>query len=295
MVMFLKKYFLPTFIFITLYVNVPPAYAAEFGVVANPSTFGKGAAFEARVIIDTQGESINAFAGAVTFPSDLLTPLEVREGGSIVNFWIEEPRTATSSTVRFSGITPGGFNGKALLFSVIFRAAEPGSATIAVESPRALRNDGVGSPARVTSIGTRVTVSNTPASSGSIPPVEDTDPPEPFTPVVASDPAIFGGKYFLVFATQDKKSGIDHYEVCEGSIRQCGDAESPYLLHYQSLGRKIFVKAVDRAGNERIAALPAFMHLPWYQSLLLLAIIGILVHALFNWRRLVWQNYIQSP
>lgn len=67
-----------------------------------------------------------------------------------------------------------------------------------------------------------------------------------------SDPAIFDGKYFLVFATQDKGSGISHYEVCEGGKRKCAIAESPYLLQNQKLNQKIFVKAVDKNGNEYI-------------------------------------------
>lgn len=273
------------FIFVSLIVITTPAYAAEFRVVTDGHTLDTGASFEAKVIIDTQGESINAFEGAVTFPSDALTPLEVREGGSIVNFWIEQPRTSTSSAVRFSGITPGGFTGRGSLFSVIFRAAKSGSGTIAVANPRALIDDGAGSPAQVTSIDARVTISNTVTLSESVPPPEDTDPPEPFTPVITRDPALFDGKYVLIFATQDKKLGIDHYEVCEGSIRQCVIAESPYLLHYQNLSRNIFVKAVDKNGNERIATLPVFMHVPWYQALLLLAILVALICVLTVSRR----------
>jgi len=80
----------------------------------------------------------------------------------------------------------------------------------------------------------------------------DTTPPEEFPLEISQEPSIFEGKYFLSFATTDKTSGIDHYEVREGK----GDwkiAEIPYLLKDQSLKSKISAKAVDKAGNERIA------------------------------------------
>ena len=64
---------------------------------------------------------------------------------------------------------------------------------------------------------------------------------------------IFDGKYFLVFATQDKGSGIDHYEVSEDNGASFIPAVSPYLLKNQSLDTKIIVKAFDKKGNEKIA------------------------------------------
>jgi len=58
------------------------------------------------------------------------------------------------------------------------------------------------------------------------------------------------GKYFLVFSTQDKGSGVDHYEVREGRFGGFSEVSSPYILKYQSLDKKIFVKAIDKFGNE---------------------------------------------
>jgi len=270
--------------------------AAEFRIVTDgQEALGTGTSFEAKVVIDTQEESINAFEGTVLFPSDLLTPLEVREDSSIVNFWIERPRTSTSTAMRFSGITPGGFTGQGPLFSVIFRTTKLGSGTIAVANPRALRDNGAGSPAHITSTGARVIISNTITSSGNVPPMGDIDPPEPFTPVIVHNPILFDDKYVLIFATQDKKSGIDHYEVCEGNRYQCIIAESPHLLQYQDLSRNIFVKAVDKTGNERIATLPVFMHLLWPQILLLFGILGVFLWwILVRSHKFLWQNHISS-
>ena len=78
----------------------------------------------------------------------------------------------------------------------------------------------------------------------------DYDSPENFTPEIGRDSLIFSGKYFLVFATQDKNSGVNYYEVKEGG-RTFRRAASPYLLENQLLTEWIFVRAVDYAGNTR--------------------------------------------
>ncbi|HHE65575.1 MAG TPA: hypothetical protein ENL09_06080 [Bacteroidetes bacterium] len=93
------------------------------------------------------------------------------------------------------------------------------------------------------------------------------------------DPNIYDGKYFIVFSTVDKQTGLDHYEILEitpeelekikkedGGIANFfnklfgkweeksswKEGESPYLLADQSLGSVIKVKAIDKAGNERL-------------------------------------------
>mgnify|MGYP001562259625 CR=1 FL=1 len=271
-----------TVIFAGLLAQAIYADAAEVRVITNGHTLGIGASFEATISVDTQGENLNAFEGAVRFPSDLLTPLEVREGSSIVNFWIERPRASTTGNIRFSGITPGGFAGRGTLFSVIFRTSRSGNGAIDVIDSRILRGDEDGIQARVVSVGAQVAVSSAITTIESVPYEEDTDPPEPFTPAITRDQSLLGGKYVLIFATQDKKSGIDRYEVCEGDIRHCVAAESPYVLHYQNLGRNIFIKAIDRAGNERLAKLPLLMHLLWPQALILIGILGAFVWMLFG-------------
>jgi len=88
----------------------------------------------------------------------------------------------------------------------------------------------------------------------------DATAPEPFEAKVGRDPATMEGKYFLSFAANDKASGVDYYEVFEGRkerfkpeiVGVWKKAKSPYVLDDQSLDSVIRIKAVDRAGNERI-------------------------------------------
>lgn len=101
--------------------------------------------------------------------------------------------------------------------------------------------------------------------------------PEPFIIELQHDPAkaMFSGKYYVIFSAIDKQTGVDHYELLEIkpnavlgeepklsfwekllgkkiSAPTWKKADSPYLLEDQNLGSIIRVKAVDKAGNERI-------------------------------------------
>lgn len=99
-------------------------------------------------------------------------------------------------------------------------------------------------------------------------------PPEPFVIELHHSPSLFDNKYALVFYTSDKQSGVDYYEILEiRSNEVIGErqkrnplsyfgigekivgwkkAQTPYLLEDQDMRSTIKVRAVDKAGNERI-------------------------------------------
>lgn len=123
----------------------------------------------------------------------------------------------------------------------------------------------------------------------------DSTPPESFKPEIGQDSAVFGGKYFLNFATADETSGVDHYAVSEierrSFIRRLMEeeekkewkaAKSPYLLEDQSLGSKIFLKAVDEAGNEQIAEVTPPYKIIW-EDLVFLAILVLIIIGTIWW------------
>ena len=101
---------------------------------------------------------------------------------------------------------------------------------------------------------------------------KDRESPETFRPEIARDESLFDGKWFLVFATQDKKSGIDHYEVKEtrqGTLTMFSKwipAESPYVLQDQGLRSYVFVKAVDKERNARVTKVSPQNPLGWYEN-----------------------------
>ncbi|MBU2544616.1 hypothetical protein KJ618_04075 [Patescibacteria group bacterium] len=275
----------------TLFLFVTPVFAAEVSVDLASQTIGVDKQFEAGFFLNTENEDINAVEGTIIFPQELLELKEIRDGNSIIAFWIERPKAVSGNEIRFSGIIPGGYADKrGFILSLVFQARQEGSSIIEICDIRALRNDGEGTEARTTVSNLQFVVSGA-SGTPKIPTVKkDIELPEPFEPTVACDPEMFEGKYFLVFATQDKGSGIDHYEVCEGK-RKCIIAESPYLLKNQNLDEEIIVKAIDKSGNERIIALPAQKPAVWYKNYLILAIIILVIAIAYLIWKFLWRKH----
>ena len=240
------------------------AFAVEISFDAERTQMQVGEQFKVNLIIDTEQKSINAFEGKIVFPSNLIEIKEVRDGNSIVNFWIERPSINSKSYILYSGITPGGFSGQnGLIFSLVFESLKEGQGAIEIQNTKLLLNDGLGTESSLTVKNLEFRIQDLETTEPLYPksyilyPPKDTDPPDSFTPKIANDPTLFDGKHFLVFATQDKISGIDRYEIKETRNKKIGAwitrwrvAESPYILQDQDLRSYIFVKAVDNAGNE---------------------------------------------
>ncbi len=271
---------------------VPPvATAAVISLDIEDRELGVGSQLEVAVKLDTEGEEINAFEGTVIIPSELVQVKEIRDGNSIVNFWIERPRLESPQRIVFSGITAGGYRGESgTIFSVILVAEGSGSIPVSMEDIKLLKNDGSGTPAEISF--SNLTLSVPPVGYPSREwEVEDRDAPELFAPEIAREGSLFDGQWFLVFATQDKKSGIDYYEVREGRWGKSIRAESPYVLQNQKLDGRIFVKAVDKAGNERSVTLDPPDYKPWYQHfwIVFILIVGIVAISLISGKK-TWRK-----
>lgn len=272
---------------------VQSAVGAELYFGAHGKKMEAGKNFEVGVFVNTEGELINAIEGEVVFPPDLEV-VEIRDGNSILNLWIKRPQLTEAGRVAFAGVIPGGYFGdRSYLFSLVLRAKKEGQITITTSNEKVLLNDGQGSPADVRRAPLSLNVSSN-AAAGEFSPPFDTDPPELFTPMISRNQNIFDNKYFLVFATQDKGSGIKEYQVQERRIfrqpkeRNWITTESPYLLKDQRLRSYVFVRAVDNAGNERLATLSPLT--PWYKDYLVwgiivaVALLAYLITGHYLWR-----------
>ena len=262
-----------------------PTYAATFSLSAPWNTAAIGQPFEVSVFLNSDYERINAVQGSVILPANILFLKEIHDGNSIVNLWVERPHLIAGGKIMFSGIIPGGYSGaKGFLFSFIARGDVDANDLISIQDVKALLNDGSGTTAKTNTSSFNFVISESPQSDNLVSP-PDVVPPEPFVPALDNSTSVFEGRWFLVFVAQDKGTGINHYEVKEGS----GDftaAESPYLLKYQSLDKNIVVKAVDNAGNSRIAVLPTSKAKPWYKRNLIwiIIIVSLVILAFFKKR-----------
>ena len=271
------------------------ALAAEVSFDAKTQEIKTGQSFEVGVFLNTESENINAIEGILRFPADILEFKELNDGNSFINFWVERPSRRAENEIIFSGITPGGFNSeKGLILSAIFEARKEGVAKFEIDEARALRNDGTGSTATLTITPFEVVVSKEiPAKIPMVPKVKDRERPESFVPEIAKDKTLFEGRWFVVFATQDKASGIGRYEIKETRFRIFGlfpkwiSAESPYALRDQKLKSYIFVKAIDKAGNVRIEKILPRNPLRWYENSENWIIIIVVAFVLYLLRRVI--------
>ena len=285
--------------------SISAASAASLFFEPTLTEVGLNQGFDVILRLDPQNQSVNAVEGMINF-SDNLSLQSLNDGNSIIDFWIERPK-AGSEGVSFSGVMPGGYEGDlspywqgykpGKIMRLTFKARQEGPAQINLENFRVLLNDGSGTEAPLSTPDLRFNVRVGAVSPG-ITAKKDTTPPEPFSPQIVRDPNIFDNQFSLVFRAEDLDSGIDRYEIRER--RQERDwrglfekeilvqAESPYLLKDQGLKSYIEVKAVDRAGNERVAELEPRNHIPWYENYLdwvIIIVFGLVVLIFLYGRR----------
>lgn len=245
--------------------------------------------FIVEVRLDSEGEYINTTKVDLTFSQEVLEVKDFSKGNSILTLWIEEPSSSNQDgTISFIGGIPGGYLGEdGLLGKIVFKTKKEGRGEIQFqEDSQVLLNDGFGTEAELKKQGAAFNIL---AEKLKAPKDEwlgelkkDNIPPELFEIETHQDPAIFQGEYFIIFSTTDKQTGIDYYEVKEGE-RDWKKTESPYLLEDQALQNIIKVKAVDKAGNERIAEYIPPGYKPPKKLLPYLIIILVLIGAGIIW------------
>ncbi|OGI76827.1 hypothetical protein A3C57_00370 [Candidatus Nomurabacteria bacterium RIFCSPHIGHO2_02_FULL_33_12] len=255
------KKFLKITIFFTFFSIMPYfANASNLFFYANNNQFSRNEEFVVEVRLDTQNENINAIEGDIILLNGLNVK-SINSGGSVINFWIENPSVTNQNTIHFAGLTPGGFNSNNnFLFKITLFSKTAGLKEINASGVRVLKNDGLGSAVVNTTIPISILI-NTKINNEIFnffsfdDVIDDKELPESFNPKITKNPDIYNGQNVLIFTTQDKISGIDHYEVREGELGTYKNTESPYLLKNQDINQSIYIKAIDKVGNTRIEVL----------------------------------------
>ncbi len=265
-------------------VSAGPVRAAELYLDPDSGSLDRErGVFSVDMRLNNGDECVNAVEAHLNYPTEYLEATLVSRGRSILSFWPEEPRIdRDEGVVSFVGGIPGGYCGRIpgdpgltnVLVTIAFQPAQRVVDTDEIvlqfddERSEVLLDDGRG-----TSAGAEfrdgvyeVTEDGTLDIAGWLTDLEeDALPPEPFEIHIMSDESVYDGQYYIVFSTTDKGTGLSHFEVKEedrdrpGYIydtdREAGfrEAESPYRLRDQTLNSIISVRAVDKAGNERLA------------------------------------------
>lgn len=282
--------FLVTSFFLVALFNIGNVTANAALLYFDPSSADifRGDSITLALRLDTdEGECINTIDATIHY-DESIRAVDISRGDSILNIWVEDPVIdEVAHTVKFAGGIPGGYCGRIpgdpsltnVILKLVFRSpgfnigggdGQPAHVWVD-ENVQILLHDGYGTNANTRLQDSYINLLSTPGTSvsdtwrsavGS-----DTELPSDFSITLTKDDTAFSGQYFVVFNSADKQSGIDHYEVMEEPFSEFFTfawgradapwviAESPYVLEDQTLNSTIRIKAIDKAGNERIATL----------------------------------------
>ncbi len=263
-----------------------------FGAVAQEGAqeVRPNARIKINISLNTQDEVVNVVSGDVVYPKDLLAFEGFEDGGSLVSVWIDR-FVEKDGRIHYAGMIPGGYQGsEGYVASLIFEAKKPGEAQILIDNVKAFRHDGLGTEIPLPSSSVLIAISHDAPEPEGVIGVIDSTAPEPFSIFLSREGETFEGKWFIVFLAQDKGVGIDHYEVAERrevwGVNTSTDGlewervESPYVLKDQLRLSRIFVKAIDRAGNETVVEL-APQPMPF--SIIITVIVVVVFAVFFLW------------
>ena len=246
-------------VFIGLVFFIPRViWASNLFFETDHSIYGTNDEIKVDVYLDSENQTINTISADITIRGIRNPSIDIIDGNSSILFWIDKPSfKKDTSSISFSGITPGGLNdNKIFLFSILVTNQEPNDTlSFSLSQSHILLHDGNGTKITTRLIPKNVFVSPDSNFSQSTQNPIDSEPPEDFTPKIVEDENLFEGQKTLLFATQDKGTGLDYFEVKEGYFSTYRKAESPYLLQHQNSWKTIFVRAIDRSGNERLAVI----------------------------------------
>ena len=248
------------FFFVTSLTHI---HAAEIAIESQDSSFHQGQQFVVNVTIDTQSENINAVDLKIHLPN-FIDFIGFQDNDSLISNWVDSPTLSGDHEVTLSGISANGFSNlidpfapttvqSTSIVKLLFVPTKSGTGYISLHDSSVYFNDGAGTEEKVGGFNLYISADDTYLDQ-KISFDYDQTPPLDFTPLLKKDPTMYNGKYFIIFDTKDKESGIDHYEVKEGN-NDWKTAKSPYSLTDQTLAGTIVIRAIDKAGNTKTATI----------------------------------------
>lgn len=134
--------------------------AANLTVAPATGVYTVGQTFTIQVRLNTQGQTVNAAEGTLSFDSSQLRVLSVAKG-STFSLWTSDPSFSnTDGTITFSGGTPSGYSGSnGMVITATMQARTAGSPRLRMSNGAVLAADGRGTNILSTMNGASYTVS----------------------------------------------------------------------------------------------------------------------------------------
>ncbi|MCI0542617.1 cohesin domain-containing protein [bacterium] len=129
--------------------GISPSLASASILSLSPSTgtFEAGGVLESSILLDSEGQMVNALNIELRFPAEKLQLITPTTGNSIISLWTSQPTVNNETGIlRIQGVTPGGMNvSRGLVTNLRFRVKAPGEAFIKfTDETRVLLHDGAG-------------------------------------------------------------------------------------------------------------------------------------------------------
>lgn len=121
------------------------ANAASLSISPSSGVYTAGQVFSANVTVNTNGASVNAADGTLTYNPSEISVLGVSKG-SIFNLWTADPAFSNAvGSITFSGGSPTGYTGSnGTVISITFKAASAGNPKVSFSKGSVLAADGRG-------------------------------------------------------------------------------------------------------------------------------------------------------
>lgn len=266
-------------IFVAVLLLLPTVYVQALSMSAQlpqeQLEIGKTSLIKISLENRDQAREINALEGVVKISSPKQV-MSIITGGSIFNLWPVRPSLDQDSISFVGGTQSGVFGGSLRVFTLAVKPDSAKDIRISFEGVNAYLNDGKGT--KVAVVGTPVTlkVAKAEGQDDELHNLisSDTAEPQNFAVDLGRDPALYDGQYFISFYTSDNESGIKTYEVTESGFATVR-TEGVYVLQDQNLNRKVTVKAIDNAGNERVAVIRLGNDISWLKFFAVAVLLGL--------------------
>jgi len=124
--------------------------AATLSLSPSTGTFSIGSTFDVSILLNTEGQSINALSASISFPPDMLQVVSPSTGKSVIGVWTANPKLDNRlGKIEIEGGIPGGVNASnALVSTITFRVKSVGDAVVRFkDDSKVLLNNGLGTNA----------------------------------------------------------------------------------------------------------------------------------------------------
>ncbi|GIW66549.1 MAG: hypothetical protein KatS3mg095_0447 [Candidatus Parcubacteria bacterium] len=138
------KLFVAIFVVI-LFLPLTLVFAASIFLSPSQKTVNVGDSFNVVVYVESSDQTMNAVSFRLSFPNDLLKANNFSKSGSIINFWVQDPKILTGEISTEGVVLNPGYQGSAgKILTINFKALKEGTANLNFISGSVLANDGQG-------------------------------------------------------------------------------------------------------------------------------------------------------